>query len=818
MRAAVKRILGELFEKSGAPIVAVFVADAGEASRRMVEQLRETVPGYPLAVIAPEGTDRRAFPDGVEWIEADGALPYAAVRRALARRWVGLAAFLLDGDDRWRRLGWALLTAPRRVLAFHPGGESHPLRLEWPLASWRFLRGERLGDLFRPTSFRWLRDLVRWIPALALFGGWVFFRMRASRASPELAPPVDQGFTVIHLRKNDPGAELDNAVRLARAAEIIVTTGVRDLAGDAIAGLRSYLRKPGVWLVAGSAPRRYQFADGAVPTRARESGTYCLGAPSSLMAFRRDVYLQAGGLETREGNPPGHALAAMCLRALFRGWKTVYAGEIGDPIARPAPAQEVGPLETRLAELLLAGVDRARPALGALHHHAPDASFRRCFWRAARKTRPIAAGGNSSGELLPLVRPRAISYRGREAGRRPAIGVLTPYFPYPLSHGGAIRIYNLLRHAAEEFDLHLFAFAENETHGDIGAMLEYCSRVVLVKPPVWEVPRWVTATPKGIRRYRVEQMRSYIEEYAKDFELALLQIEFTQLAFFGRWLRLAAPKVLVEHDITFDLHRQAAAGCEGWNRVAARAEAWRWRRYEVSAIQHFDRVITMSNGDRSLLAANGVPESKLAVVENGIDLERFQATKLDAPEARLLFIGSFRHFPNIRAYRLLVDDIWPRIAGQRPDAKLTVVAGPDPELYWRKYFGTAMPAAPGAVELRAFVADVRPLYETSQVVAAPVPLSAGTNIKVLEALAMGRPVVSTTVGCAGLDLQNGRSVLVADDAATFADAVLRLFADQDLRRDISQAGRSHVVERFGWEALGRKQLDVWERLIEAKSR
>jgi len=247
--------------------------------------------------------------------------------------------------------------------------------------------------------------------------------------------------------------------------------------------------------------------------------------------------------------------------------------------------------------------------------------------------------------------------------------------------------------------------------------------------------------------------------------------------------------------------------------VAARMEAWRWRRFELAAIQHFDRVITMSAGDRGLLEAHGVPESKLAVVENGIDLQRFKPFDTDASEDRLLFIGSFRHFPNIRAYRLLAEEIWPRILGQRPGAKLTVVAGPDPELYWRKHLGVEMPAPPAGVELRAFVADVRPLYAASQVVAVPVPLSAGTNIKVLEALAMGRPVVSTTVGCAGLDLEAERNVLIADDAARFAQAVLRLFADQELRGRLSSAGRRHVEERFDWQALGRKQKEIWEALL-----
>ena len=166
----------------------------------------------------------------------------------------------------------------------------------------------------------------------------------------------------------------------------------------------------------------------------------------------------------------------------------------------------------------------------------------------------------------------------------------------------------------------------------------------------------------------------------------------------------------------------------------------------------------MSEKDRELL---GVPHA--LVIENGVDLERFQPDA-EVPGRRLLFIGSFRHFPNVVAFRFLTEEILPLT----PDVELTVVAGPDPWPHWRNVTGTLRPPPNRRVRMLEFVSDVRPLYSETNLVLVTTLESAGTNVKVLEALAMERAVVSTESGCAGLGLENGVTAWIADSAAGLA--------------------------------------------------
>ncbi len=207
----------------------------------------------------------------------------------------------------------------------------------------------------------------------------------------------------------------------------------------------------------------------------------------------------------------------------------------------------------------------------------------------------------------------------------------------------------------------------------------------------------------------------------------------------------------------------------------------------------------MSEQDGALL-----PQANTAVIPNGVDLGRFQP-QFEPPGARLLFVGSFRHFPNIVAFRFFIEQVWPLLLDRVPDATLTVVAGPDPRLYWREHTGIAELPEYQRVRMLDFVSDVAPLYAQTNLVLVPTPVSAGTNLKVLEALAMERAVVSTSCGCAGLGLEHGVNVWIADTAQEFADGIAALLADSDLRRRIAECGRRHAEANFNWPRIGAAQ-------------
>jgi polysaccharide biosynthesis protein PslH len=390
-----------------------------------------------------------------------------------------------------------------------------------------------------------------------------------------------------------------------------------------------------------------------------------------------------------------------------------------------------------------------------------------------------------SGETTRPEGHRVLEGRARRPGRR-SVAVLTPYFPYPLSHGGAVRMFNLLRETAREFDVTLYAFTESAVT-EPGPVMEFCSRAYLVEKPRYREPRWSTVKPPEVCEYFSPAMLALWRAR----EAGVAQVEYTYLASYGG-------DVLVEHDVTFDLYAQIRARRKT---LSAWWDWWRWRRFEVEAVRKFRQVVVMSEKDRALLGTG-------SVIENGVDLARF-VPQAETTGRNVLFIGSFRHFPNIVAFRYLTEKILPLA----PDVELTVVAGPDAWLHWAHYTGTLRP--PG--NILEFVADVRPLYHEANLVVVPTLESAGTNVKVLEAMAMGRAVISTSSGCAGLGAEHGVEIWIADTAAEFAAGIEKLLKDSALRARIAAAGRTLVEKRFDWRSIGLRQRALYrENTVEIR--
>ncbi len=362
----------------------------------------------------------------------------------------------------------------------------------------------------------------------------------------------------------------------------------------------------------------------------------------------------------------------------------------------------------------------------------------------------------------------------------PRVAVLTPFLPWPLSHGGAVRMHALLRQLSRFTDVYLLAFRE-EPNPDFGPLLEFLTAIAMVGKPRYREPRWSSLHPPEVREYHSPPMLALLQRIRREYHIDIVQVEFTQLAAYPG-------DILVEHDITFDLYRQIL---HRDRTLAALWDWFRWRRFEIRAARRFRRVITMSAKDAALLQHPGA-----RTIPNGVDLSRFQPTS-ETPGRRLLFIGSFRHFPNVLAFQFLWNEVLPRLK----DVQLTVVAGPDPERY------APLPEDP-RLTLQAFVADVRPLYHAANLVLVPTLVSAGTNLKVLEAMAMQRAVVSTTSGCGGIPVTPGNEAAIADGAEAFAQAIETLLNDTSLRLSLAARARDFVQKRFDWDKLGEMQREA----------
>jgi glycosyltransferase involved in cell wall biosynthesis len=389
---------------------------------------------------------------------------------------------------------------------------------------------------------------------------------------------------------------------------------------------------------------------------------------------------------------------------------------------------------------------------------------------------------------------RVIEGRPCDPARR-RIAVLSPYFPFPLAHGGAVRIFHLLRELAKDFDIELFAFTDGAPPAEMESVLNLCARVALVEKPRYREPRWSSFLPPEVHEFRSPAMRQALAEERRAFGWEKLQVEYTQLAEYGG-------DILVEHDVTFDLFTQIARRART---LSAAWDAFRWRRFETRALRSFRRVVVMSEKDAEMLATDVKVPS--VVIANGVDLARFRAAA-ERPGERLLFIGSLRHFPNVAAYRFFTEQVWPLLRTKFPKLSLTVVAGADYLTYWRAFADSPEPAADARIRLLDFVSDVRPLYEECNLVIVPTTVSAGTNVKVLEAMAMERAVISTPSGCAGLGLLHGHSVWVAESAEAFAAGVATLIKDPERRRQIASAAYGAAQRNFDWAAIGERQREL----------
>jgi glycosyltransferase involved in cell wall biosynthesis len=184
-----------------------------------------------------------------------------------------------------------------------------------------------------------------------------------------------------------------------------------------------------------------------------------------------------------------------------------------------------------------------------------------------------------------------------------------------------------------------------------------------------------------------------------------------------------------------------------------------------------------------------------------VDIERFTPAP-PSQDPEVLYVGSFRHLPNIIGFEKLRHEVMPIVWRRFGGARLRVVAGPEPDRYWREFLHREYPKdLDSRIHAHAFVEDLRPLYASAAVVAVPLEVSAGTNIKVMEAMACGRAVVSTPVGCAGLGLVDGQDALIRSAVEDFAEAICDLLGDPSRRYAIAEAARRTVEQRFSWSAI-----------------
>jgi glycosyltransferase involved in cell wall biosynthesis len=404
------------------------------------------------------------------------------------------------------------------------------------------------------------------------------------------------------------------------------------------------------------------------------------------------------------------------------------------------------------------------------------------------------------------------SFGERGGAGRLRVLVVSPFLPYPLSHGGAVRMFNLCRALSDRVDFALVAIHESRETVHYQKLREVFQvvRVVDMDEPVSRNAR----LPAQVRQHQSQSLRETIARLAADWRPDLLQVEFTHMAEF-RGGAPDTPAILVEHDLTFSLYGQLADS-EGTDE--ARREYLRWLEFERRWLRDYDAVWTVSEEDRMAAIREGSQPGFTFSIPNGVDVFRFLPANRPAPNPEILFVGSFRHLPNVLSFEKLRDEIMPRVWSAFPNAVARVVAGPDHEWFWRKLAPQgAPPDADPRIKIHGFVEDLHPLYARAVAVVAPLEVSAGTNIKVLEAMACGKAIVTTPAGCGGLSLRDGREALIRADWESFAGALRQVISDPSLRARIGRQARLAAERGFSWSAIQEQAYQSYQQVLERHS-
>ncbi|HXZ98790.1 MAG TPA: glycosyltransferase family 4 protein [Candidatus Binatia bacterium] len=391
---------------------------------------------------------------------------------------------------------------------------------------------------------------------------------------------------------------------------------------------------------------------------------------------------------------------------------------------------------------------------------------------------------------------------GFPARRR--ILLICPEPPAPPTWGFALRVYHLGRELARRHSVTLLTYAMGDESRD-WRHLEELFTVHRVPPP------------SALRSKRRAQLRSLlsrrsfhigslgspamqraIDELNARQPFDVIQVESSQMSGFNFPRRPVL--VLDAHNIEHDLFRRVAAvETSPPRRLYQSIEQRKLKREEAAAWCRANGCAVTSAEDERVVrqAAPGTPTR---VVPNGVDLNHFHPSADAVDPDSIVFVGSINYRPNTDAALHFAERILPLVRGRRPGAVFSVVGQGAPEAVRRL-------EGPG-VRILGGVPDVRPHLARAGVVAVPLRMGSGTRLKVLEGLAMGKAIVSTRLGCEGIEVVDGEHLLIADAPEAFADAVARLIGDAELRRRLGEAGRKLVERRYGWETVA-AELDAF---------
>jgi len=398
---------------------------------------------------------------------------------------------------------------------------------------------------------------------------------------------------------------------------------------------------------------------------------------------------------------------------------------------------------------------------------------------------------------------------------------LTQVLPYPPDSGGKIKAFNLIKYLSQKHQVFLASFIRSPNEQRYVAALDpFCadiSTILLKRSRVRDGLSWLRSLANGIPflvlRDDSAAMRQLVGKLAREAGFDVVHAVQLNMAQYALEVE-DVPKVLdQENAVALLVERLWQLERPGLRRLLAYMEWRKLRRYEGEMCRRFDYVLTVSQEDKEALQAISNGRGHFHVIPIGVDCEEIQLTARQPDSKNILHVGTMFWPPNSNGVLWFAREVFPLVQSQVPDARFYIV-GKNPPKEVRRLQSSYQPSAIShqPIVVTGYIADPTSFIADCAVFIVPLRAGGGMRVKILDAWAQRIPVVSTTIGCEGIEVRPGENILVADTPLDFAQAVVRVIQDGDLAQRLAENGRQWVKEKYDWRMVYRKLDEVYANL------
>ena len=391
--------------------------------------------------------------------------------------------------------------------------------------------------------------------------------------------------------------------------------------------------------------------------------------------------------------------------------------------------------------------------------------------------------------------------------------IITPYLPYPLNNGGLIRVHHLVINIAQMHNVTLMCMEPDNEEQAAGIKVLESKGVTVELVPVarnqqkskkrlYQFVSLFTSKTYQYYQYYSEAMQNRIDSLCDAEKFDLILAEFSQMGYYR--LPDNITKYVDQHNVEYEImQRTFETERSPLRKLLARSEWRKYNKHEIENCEKFDTCLTTSQRDADILSSRLTSSTNFHVIPNGVDSEFFKITDHQQNPDLILFTGTISYYPNVEGILWFAKNVWPIIKQKRPSSQFCIAGkSPPPEVQ-------ALNSDP-SIEVTGAVDDMRTYYAKAAVVVVPLRVGGGTRLKILEAMAMEKAIVSTAVGAEGIEYTRNQNILIENDPEDFANATIKVMDDEALRNTLQSQGRMLVEKHYDWKAVTGNLCEIFE--------